>query len=299
MNYYKQIKTTLISNEAYKTVKDYSKNRSDLRAYYEVGRLLVEAQGGETRAKYGNQLIKEYAQKLTDELGKGYTVTNLKYMRQFYLFVKKGHAVRDQLSWTHYRILMQLTDDNKIEYYIEEAIRNIWSYRELQARIKNQDYERLPSITKRKLSDNRPTTLQDSIKNPIIIKNNSEHNEISEKILQQLILEDLPHFLSELGEGFAFINNECKIKIGDNYHYIDLLLGNLHFNCYVVVELKITEFKAEYIGQIQKYMNYVDKNLKSPFQDDTIGIIIAKRGNKFVLEYCSDPRVKVVEWRLN
>ena len=103
--------------------------------------------------------------------------------------------------------------------------------------------------------------------------------------------------MKELGDGFAFIGSEYKIKIGKDYHYIDLLLNNYKFNCFVVVELKITEFKAEYIGQIQKYMNYVDKNLKDPFQSDTIGIIIARRGNQFVLEYCSDPRVKVTTWR--
>ena len=150
-----------------------------------------------------------------------------------------------------------------------------------------------------KLAKNKPVDLKENIKSPIIIKNNGNHKEFSEKVLQQLILEDLPHFLSELGEEFTFVNSEYKIKIGENYHYIDLLLFNIRFNCYVVIELKITEFRAEYIGQIQKYMNYVDRHLKDTFQDDTIGIIIARRKNKFVLEYCSDPRVQVVEWIVN
>ena len=109
----------------------------------------------------------------------------------------------------------------------------------------------------------------------------------------------MEHFLRELGEGFAFIGSEYKIKIGNNRHFIDLLLFNTEFNCYVVVELKAIKFKAEYIGQVQKYMNYIDRHLKNPFQAETIGIIIAKRHNKFILEYCSDPRIKVVEWRLD
>ena len=290
MNYYNQIKEQLINNEIYKSVKDYSKNRSDLTTYFNVGKLLVDAQGGEKRAKYGDGLIKEYSKRLTRELGKGYSERNLKNMRKFYLF-QKGHALRTQLSWTHYRTLLSLNDHNQINYYIEITIKYNLSYRQLQERIKSNEYERLPDITKNKLINNDETNITDFIKNPIIIKNNLNIKNISEKILQKLILEDISSFLKELGDGFTFIDNEYKIKLGDRYNYIDLLLFNYIYNSFVVVELKITELKAEHIGQIQKYMNYIDRNIKRIDQSNTIGIIIVRKDNKFVMEYCSDPKI--------
>ena len=148
MNYYELIKKELINNEIYKKVKDYSKNKSDLKAYYNVGKMLVEAQGGEARAKYGDNLIKDYSKKLTEEIGKGYTSTNLKYMRKFYLLCEKSHAVRDELSWTHYRELLGLKDINEVHYYIQIAIEQNLSYRELRNKIKIGEYERLDNKTK-------------------------------------------------------------------------------------------------------------------------------------------------------
>ena len=131
-----------------------------------------------------------------------------------------------------------------------------------------------------------------------LIKNTLNYQEISEKILKQLILEDLDNFLTELGNGFTYIKNEYKIKLGDRYNYIDLLMYNIEFNCYVVVELKITELKKEHIGQIQTYMNYIDKNIKTINQDKTIGIIICKRDNQFIMEYCSDERIYQTTYEL-
>ena len=290
MNYYHKIKEQLINNEIYKSVKDYSNNRSDLTNYFYVGKLLVDAQGGEKRAKYGDGLIKEYSKRLTRELGKGYSERNLKNMRKFYLF-QKGHALRTQLSWTHYRTLLSLNNHNQINYYIEITIKYNLSYRQLQERIKFNEYERLPNSTKSKLMTNDKTNITDFIKNPIVIKNYLNTNNISERILQKIILEDISSFLKELGDGFTFIDNEYKIKLGDRYNYIDLLLFNINFNCYVVVELKITELKAEHIGQIQKYMNYIDRNIRRIDQSNTIGIIIVRKDNKFIMEYCSDPKI--------
>ena len=140
--------------------------------------------------------------------------------------------------------------------------------------------------------------LPDLVKNPIQIKNTSGNNEISEKVLQKLILEDIPSFLKELGSGFSFIDNEYKIKMGDRYNYIDLLLFNYEFNCFVVVELKVSELKKEHIGQIEFYMNYIDKNLKNINQNKTIGIIICKKENRYVIEYCSDDRIISREYEL-
>ena len=208
-------------------------------------------------------------------------------------------SVPTELTISPYTELLNLNNVEEINYYINIAIKQNLSYRELRQRIKNNEYERLPKETKDKLIKQENNNVQDFIKNPIIIKNNLNYNEISEKVLQKLILEDIPSFLSELGEGFCFIKNEYKIKIGERYNYIDLLLFNIEFNCYTVVELKVTELKKEHIGQLQVYMNYIDKNIKTINQDKTIGIIICKKENKFVMEYCSDSRIFSKEYVLN
>ena len=301
-NYYNQIKTELINNEAYKRVKDYSKNRSDLAAYYNVGKILIAAQGGEKRNEYGNQIIKDYSRRLTKELGTGYSSRNLYNMRLFYLQVQKSQilqTVSAKLSWSHCVELINLDNIDKLNYYTSLCETQALSVRELRQHIKSRDYERLSLTARKKLATGAEPILPDIVKNPIIIKNTRGDEIFSEKILQQLILEDLPHFLKELGEGFTFIDNEYKIRTDNNYNYIDLLLYNIKYNCYVVIELKITELKAEHIGQIKKYMNYIDANLRTIAQDRTIGIIITKKDNKFVIEYCSDPRVKTVEWKLS
>ena len=286
MNYYREIKEELINNEITKRVKDYSKNRSDLNTYYNVGKLLSEA-----GKHYGEGVIKEYSKRLTNELGKGYTQTNLKYMRKFYYFIEKSHALSDQLTWTHYREMLPLSNVNEINYYVQISLIQNLSVRQLRERIKNKEYERLDEKTKEKLINNEDPKINDLIKNPILIKNSYDYKEISEKILQKLILEDMPNFLDELGSGFCFIRNEYKIKIGDRYNYIDLLLFNYIYNCFIVIELKVTELKKEYIGQIETYMNYIDKNIRRIEQEKTIGIIICKKDNKFIMEYCSDDRI--------
>ena len=150
----------------------------------------------------------------------------------------------------------------------------------------------------KKLISNEQPLLPDLVKNPILIKNTNKYTEISEKVLQQIILEDIKNFMQELGSGFSFISNEYPIKIGNNYNYIDLLLFNIEFNCYVVVELKVTRLKKEHIGQIEVYMNYIDKNLKKSNQDRTIGIIICKENNEYIIEYCSDKRIISREFEL-
>ena len=300
-NYYNEIKKELLNNEIYKRVKDYSKNRNELSTYYNVGKILIEAQGGEERAKYGDSLIKEYSEKLTKELGKKYSTTTLKYMRMFYLLIEKGQPAADQLSWSHYCELLPLKDINEINYYIKITIEQCLSKRQLREKIKNKEYQRLEDKTKLKLINKEEIDIKDNIKNPIIIKNklDLDKERISEKVLQNLILEDIPSFLEELGTGYSFIKNEYKIKLGERYNYIDLLLFNIEYNCYVVVELKVTELKKEHIGQIQIYMNYIDNSLRKLTQDKTIGLIICKRDNKYVIEYSSDKRILSREYILN
>ena len=293
MNYYKEIKNELINNEVYKRVKDYSKNKNELSTYYNVGKLLIEAQGGEDKAKYGNALIKEYSEKLTKEIGRGYTFSALSRMRQFYLLSEKIATLSQQLTWSHYCELLVFDNVDEINYYIKQTEIYNLSVRELREKIKSKEYQRLDDNTKLKLINKEETVVSDFIKNPIVIRNkyNIDKKSVTEKILQRLILEDIPSFLKELGDGFTFVENEYKIKIGNTFNYIDLLLYNIKFNCYVVIELKVTELKKEHIGQIQIYMNYVDKNIKTINQDKTIGVIICKKDNGYYIEYSSDNRI--------
>ena len=299
-NYYDEIKNELINNEIYKKVKDYSKNRNELSTYYNVGKLLIEAQGGEDRAKYGDGLIKEYSLKLSQEIGNKYNITTLKRMRQFYLIIEKGAAMRHQLSWSHYRELLPIGNINEINYYIETAISKNLAYRQLRERIKNKEYQRLDNNTKLKLINKEEISIGDTIKNPIIIKNKLgiDKENISEKILKRLILEDIEGFMKELGDGFSYIGSEYKIKINNTYNYIDLLLFNIKYNCYVVVELKVTEVKKEHIGQVEVYMNYIDKHIKGINNNKTIGIIVARRDNHYYIEYSSDKRIYTRDYEI-
>ena len=295
MNYYNEIKESLINNEVIKKVKDYSKNRSDLNTYYNVGKLLAEA-----GKHYGEGIIKEYSKRLTVDLNKKYNIRTLFRIRQFYFVFsdEKVSTLSTQLSWSHYSELILFDDVNKINYYIKISEQQNLSVRELRTKIKNNEYERLDDETKLKLINKEDNEVKDFIKEPIIIKNNLDYDDVSEKVLKKLILEDIPSFLEELGTGFSFIKDEYKIKIGTNYNYIDLLLFNYEYNCFVVVELKVTELKKEHIGQIEVYMNYIDKTIKSINQDKTIGIIIVRKNNKFIMEYCIDKRILSKEYVL-
>ena len=293
MSYYEEIKNEFINNEINKKVKNYLINRKDLETRYNVGKLLSEA-----GKKYGEGIINEYSKKLTLELGKGYNVTNLKRYRQFYILIQKGAPMAHQLSWSQYVELLSIKDMPKVMFYINLCIKHNLTKRQLRERIKSKEYERLSESAKSKFVANEEPLLLDLVKNPILIKNTNKHTEISEKVLQQIILEDIKNFMQELGSGFSFVSNEYPIKIGNNYNYIDLLLYNIEFNCYVVVELKVTKLKKEHIGQIEIYMNYIDKNLKKSNQDKTIGIIICKKDNEYIIEYCSDKRIISREFEL-
>ena len=288
MNYYEEIKNKIIDNETYEKVKDYSKERHRVITYYEIGELLNEAGG-----KYGDNIINEYSKKLVVEVNKKYNRRTLFRMKQFYKIFsnKKVSQVATQLSWSHYVELLQLKDLDEIKYYIKICKEQSIGRDLLRKKIKSKEYERLPKEAKEKIISDEACELIELVKNPIVIKTNRDYENISEKILQKIILEDMPSFMKELGSGYSFIDNEYKIKLGGRYNYIDLLLFNIDYNCYVVVELKATELKKEHIGQIQIYMNYMDVHLRKFNQDKTIGIILCKKENKYVIEYCSDARI--------
>ena len=295
MNYYNEIKNKVVDNEIYCKTKDYSKDKNTILTYYEIGKLLSGA-----GSKYGNNIIEEYSKKLQIEVGKKYNKITLFRMKQFYNVFnnEKVSPLATQLTWSHYTELLPIKDENEMLYYLNISISQNLSRNDLRSKIKNKEYKRLPEETKIKLVNKEKTKVKDLVKNPILINNKNNYEVISEKILQRLILEDIPSFLRELGPGFSFIDNEYKIKLGSTYNYIDLLLYNIEFNCYVVLELKVTVLKKEHIGQIEVYMNYIDNNLKKPNQNKTIGIIICKKNNKYVIEYCSDKRIISKEYEL-
>ena len=295
--YYKEIKDKLIDDEIYAKTKDYSKERHKVITYFETGKLLYEA-GNE----YGKSIIDNYSKKLINEVGKKYDKRTLYRMRKLYKVFSdsKVSALLTLLSWSHYLEVLTIKNTDELIFYINLAVNKRLNYRQLHEKIKNKEYERLDEKTKEKIINDDNLELIDTVKNPILIKNsyNIDIDNISEKFLQRLILEDISGFMNELGDGFCFIKEEYPIKIGDRYNYIDLLLFNIKYNCYVVVELKVTELKKEHIGQIEFYMNYIDENIKTVNQNKTIGILIVKENNKFVIKYKTNEGIVSREYQL-
>ena len=285
-DYYTLIKNKLIDNEIFERVKDYSKERNRVTTYFEIGRLLFEA-----GSKYGEDVIGTFAIELTKDLGKTYTKRTLRRYRQFYNMFKnrKGSALPTQLTWSHIQELLPINNDDEINYYVGVCINQRITFRELRERIKSKEYYRFPEETRNKLINNTKLDIKDTIKDPIIIR--TDKDIINEKVLQQVILENISKFLKDLGDGFTFIDNEYKIKIDNRYNYIDLLLYNYIYNCFVVIELKMTEARKEHIGQIEVYMNYIDKNIKSINQNNTLGIILCKKNNELIVKYSSNDNI--------
>ena len=288
MNYYEEIKEKLIKSEIFDRVKDYSKDRHKVKVYYEIGKLLSEA-----GKEYGKNIIRKYSEKLMVEVGKEYNERTLRRIRQFYdLFSdEKWSTMWTKLCWSHYREVLSLKDIDEIRYYLNESENNNLTQRQLHELIKRDAYNRLSINIKDKIIREQELKVSDLIPNPIIIKSRELKDNISEYALKELILGNIDDFLSQLGPGFTYVGSEYKIKFVDRYNYIDILLYNIKYKCYVVVELKVSELKKEHIGQIEIYMNYINKNLKTLDENDTVGIIICKKDNKYVIEYCSDNRV--------
>ena len=220
-------------------------------------------------------------------------------MRLFYLIIQKGSPIAHQLSWSHYIELLSLKDINEINYYVNVSVNQKLSRNRLREIIKLKEYQRLDDKTKNKLINKEELNVYDNIKNPIIINSYStDTTSISERALRTFILKDMSIFLKQLGNGFAYGDYEYKIMIGNKPNYLDILLFNIVYNCYVVVELKVTESKKDHLGQIQVYMNYIDKHIRSINQNKTIGIIVCRKDNKYLIEYSSDNRIKITTYEL-
>ena len=294
MNYYNEIKEKLIKSEIYDRVKDYSKDRHKVSVYFEIGKLLSEA-----GKEYGKNIIKQYSEKLMSEVGKKYNERTLRRIRQFYEIFsnEKWSTMWTKLCWSHYREVLSLKDIDEIKYYLNECESKNLTQRQLHELIKYKSYDRLNKEAKSKLVNKEKLKVSDLIPNPIIMKLDLLKEELSEYALKQSILNNLDDFLFQLGGGFTYVGNEYRIKL-NNYNYIDILLYHVEFNCYAVVELKVCELKKEHIGQIEVYMNYIDNNLKTINQNKTIGIIICKKNNEYIIEYCSDKRILSREYSI-
>jgi len=236
---------------------------------------------------YGEAIIKNYSLRLTKELGKGFTITRLKYLRRFYNVFSKGPTLSDQLSYSHYCEIMWF-DYPKIIYYMNLAIKRNLSVRELRDKIKSKEYERIP---KDKLMVTYEPALTNMVPNPIIVNNPNNDKILVEAGLRDLIVEQIEDFMRELGPGDAFIGKEYYINVKGEEQHIDILLFNVIENAYVVVELKIGKLDKKDIGETEAYMTAVDNYLKQPFNNKTIGIIIVKKHDEYLIEYSSNEKL--------
>ena len=302
MNYYKEVESLIKQNEINKGVRALQDNSETLHTYWNIGRLIVEAQGGKKRAKYGDGLIKEWGHKLSLKYGKCYGFRTLSRTRSFYLVFPKVSTVLTQLSWSHYIYLLPIKNANERNYYINQVILNNLSVRDLRKEIKNKAFDRLSYADKENIElindVNTPLTIEDMIKDPIILKIDKNTNEVNEKAIHKYIISLLENKFLELGTGFALVGHEYKIKIGASYNYIDLLFFNIKLNAYIVVEVKTKESKPQDIGQLEFYVGYVENNIKKSYHNKTIGILIVKKKNKFVIEYTTSNDIYVTTYML-
>ena len=301
--YYKRIKELIETYEVNNKVRYIEDNHEKLLTNWNIGKILVEAQGGLNRAKYGDGLIKKWSITFMHDYGKHYNVREFRRMRQFYLLYPKWSAVRTILNWTHYRMLFSIKDKNERNYYTNQVILNHLSTRELEELIKSKAYNRLSFKDKEniKLIENNNKnnlTIEDMIKDPILIKVDSNVNKLDEKALHKYIISMLENRFLELGTGFTLAGHEYKIMINNHTYKIDLLFFNVNLNCYIVVELKTKEYNPKDIGQLQFYVSYVDKNLKLKNHNKTIGLLIVKKKDKYVIEYVTNEDIYVTTYKL-
>jgi predicted nuclease of restriction endonuclease-like (RecB) superfamily len=276
-------------NRAYRSV-----NFAMVQAYWDIGRVIVEEeQKGKDRAEYGKHLIISFSRKLTKEFGKGFTITNLKYMRQFYITYQKSHALRDQLSWTHYRLLLKVEREEARNFYMHETVNNNWSTRELERQINSLLFERIAlsrekdevlEIAKR---GQQITKHSDLVKDPYVLEflELQENTHLLEKELEQSLIDHLQEFLLELGKGFSFVARQKRITVENDHFYIDLVFYNYILKCFFLIDLKIGKLSHKDIGQMDFYVRYFEKEEKQKGDNSTIGLILCSEKNKTMVKY--------------
>lgn len=284
---FKDIKDLVVTsrNKVYQTV-----NTEMLSLYWNIGKKIMEIQEGEVRANYGEEVLEKLSGKLTNEFGKGFSARNLRTMRKFYLFYPIWKTVSSKLSWSHYLELIKIEEEPKRNFYLKECINSKWSVRELQNSLL---YERLIlSSNKEKvlaLSKNghEIKTSKDLVKDPFVLEflDIKENTEYLETDLEKNILSHLKEFLLELGKGFSFVGNQVRLTLEEDHFYPDLVFYNRLLKCFVIIDLKIGKVSHADIGQMQMYVNYYDREIKSEDENPTIGILLSTTRNETVVKY--------------
>lgn len=275
-----------------------SVNTAMVQAYWHVGKLIVQAQGGEERAVYGDELIKSISKRLTNEFGKGFDASNLRNMRLFYLTFPNCDAVRHNLSWTHYRTLMRVSNPQAREYYAKEAAEGNWSTRQLERQIATQYYERLLSTHRDSeemeslINKNLPTRPEKFdpltlVHDPFVLEFIGAKEDViwQERELESALISHLEEFLLELGRGFAFMGRQKRITVDGQHFYPDLVFYNVLTRSYIIIDLKMKRVDYSDIGQMQLYVNFYNKEICQPDDNPTIGIILCSEKNDTVVEY--------------
>ncbi len=276
-------------SSAYRSV-----NFAMVQAYWHIGREIVEEeQRGKQRAEYGAALIEGLSKRMTAEYGQGFNKTNLWYMKQFYLAFKNLHALRGELSWTHYRLLLKVEKDESRQFYLTECVQSNWSTRQLERQINSFYYERLlssrnKSPVRSEIKKLEPgTTPHDVIKDPYVLEflGMKEHKKYLETELEQGLIDKLHDFLLELGKGFSFIARQKRITIEDEHYYIDLVFYNYILKCFVIIDLKVGKLTHQDIGQMDFYVRYFEKEVRQPEDNPTIGLILCAQKNEAMAKY--------------
>ncbi|MCI8871531.1 MAG: DUF1016 domain-containing protein [Lachnospiraceae bacterium] len=288
--FYDEIKEILITarNKVYQAA-----NFTMVEAYWNIGKTIIEEQGGNKKAEYGKGLLKELSKQMTQDFGKGFTVTNLKYMRQFYLTFPNGHALRDELSWTHYRLLMKVENDNAREFYMQEAVKSQWSTRQLERQINSFFYERLLSSKNKKQVAAEIQTLEpvkkpeDIIRDPYVLEflGLSPNDDFYENDLEHALITHLQKFLLELGRGFSFVARQKRITFDGRHFRIDLVFYNYILKCFVLIDLKVGDLTHQDLGQMQMYVHYYERELMNEGDNPPIGIVLCADKSESVVKY--------------
>ena len=288
-NFYNEIKSILdkAKNKVYRAV-----NFAMVEAYWLIGKRIVEQQGGAERAEYGSRLIKKLSERLTADYGKGFTVTNLKNMRLFYLTFQKGQTLSDQLSWSHYCALIKVENPNAREFYLQETLKANYSVRQLQRQINTHFYERLLSSQNKyavaaEIQTLEPKTPEDIIRDPYILEflGLDGIKDLYENNLETALITHLQKFLLELGRGFSFVARQQHINFDDKHFYIDLVFYNYILKCFVLIDLKMGELTHQDLGQMQMYVHYYERELMNEHDNPPIGIVLCADKNESVVKF--------------
>ncbi len=270
-------------------------NTTMVQTYWNIGRLIVEdEQEGKERAEYGKKQLEEIADTLTQEFGKGFDITNLRKMRQFYKVFPIQDTVRLKLSWSHYRRLMRIENKEAREWYIAESIENHWSARALDRQVATLYYERLLSSKEKtpvKEESNTKTqelklSSKDMLRDPYVFNFlNLPHSSLVESDLEQGLIDNLQHFLLELGRGFAFVSRQQRLHVEEQDFYVNLVFYNFKLKCFLLIDLKIGKLTHQDLGQMDTYVRVYDKFHKGEDDNPTIGLILCSEKSEAVAKY--------------